>query len=51
MKELEANLTTGSNLIRKGKQGDRPSEMIYALAYQALVRAGVRPQLRAKYRP
>jgi hypothetical protein len=32
----------------KGGQGD---ELKYAIAYQALVTLGLRPQLRKKYRP
>jgi hypothetical protein len=49
---LERSMTNASGNLKKslgGKPGDS-SEKVYASTYQGLVRAGLRPQLRKKYR-
>lgn len=49
---LERDLSAASSAIRKptgGKPGES-NEKKYGIAYQQLVKAGVRPQLRKKYR-
>lgn len=49
---LESSLNSASTAVRKqmgGKTGES-AEKVYGQAYQALVKAGFRPQLRKKYR-
>jgi hypothetical protein len=49
---LERSFTIASSNLKKslgGKPGDS-SEKVYSIEYQALVKAGLRPQLRKKYR-
>ncbi len=49
---LERSLSNASSNIRKqasGKVGES-FEKIYGIAYQQLVKAGLKPQLRKKYR-
>lgn len=51
--DLERNLEAASRDLRKAlptTKGGVGNENNYSAAYQALVRAGVRPQLRSKYR-
>lgn len=50
--KLERDMASASSAIRKtvgGKPGEA-SEKKYGQVYQDLVRAGIRPQLRKKYR-
>ena len=50
--DLLRNLASASNDIKKsmgGKTGES-AEKRYGVAYQACVRAGLKPQLRRKYR-
>lgn len=52
IEKLKSNLNAASNNIRRvvgGKAGDGV-EKAYGQAYQALVRVGVKPQLKKKYR-
>lgn len=49
---LEKALALASSNVKKsigGKQGES-NEKVYAISYQALVKAGLKPQLRKKYR-
>jgi hypothetical protein len=49
---LERSLANASSNLKKsvgGKPGES-NEKVYAIAYQGLVKAGLRPQLRKKYR-
>lgn len=49
---LERAMALASSNVKKsigGKPGES-NEKIYAISYQALVRAGLKPQLRKKYR-
>jgi hypothetical protein len=49
---LERAMALASSNVRKsigGKPGES-NEKIYTISYQALVRAGLKPQLRKKYR-
>lgn len=49
---LEKSFAAASSNLKKslgGKPGDS-SEKVYSIEYQALVKAGLRPQLRKKYR-
>lgn len=49
--ELERALAAAAKRLGVGtNNGGAGTEKAYGAAYQALVRAGVRPQLRAKYR-
>lgn len=45
---LLRDMDAASDRLRKG--GNPKAEVAYGVAYQALVRAGLRTQLRAKYR-
>lgn len=48
-----ANLDFASKQVAKAlpmKQGGAGAEKAYSAAYQACVRAGIRPQIRKKYR-
>lgn len=50
---LESNMNSASSQVKKSlpmRQGGAGAEKAYGAAYQALVRAGLRPQIRAKYR-
>ena len=52
IEKLKSNLNAASSNLRKvvgGKAGDGV-EKTYGQAYQALVRVGVKPQLKKKYR-
>lgn len=49
---LERSLAAASGNLKKslgGKPGDS-AEKVYSIAYQALVKAGLKPQLRKRYR-
>ena len=49
---LIANFNSASSAVKKsmgGKAGEA-AEKVYAIAYQQLVKAGIKPQLRKKYR-
>jgi hypothetical protein len=49
---LERALALASSNVKKsigGKPGES-NEKVYAIAYQAMVRAGLRPQLKKRYR-
>jgi hypothetical protein len=49
---LERSMAIASSNLKKslgGKPGDS-SEKVYGIEYQALVKAGLKPQLRKKYR-
>lgn len=49
---LERNFASASANVRKGMggKGGDAAEKVYGQAYFALVQAGLRPQLREKYR-
>lgn len=52
VERLLSNLNSASSAIKKsigGKAGES-AEKVYGQAYQALVKAGVKPALRKKYR-
>ena len=49
---LERAMALASSNVKKsigGKPGES-NEKVYAISYQALVKAGLKPQLRKKYR-
>ena len=49
---LERAIALASSNVKKsigGKPGES-NEKVYAISYQALVKAGLKPQLRKKYR-
>ena len=49
---LESNMNSAATALKRiagGKAGEG-TEKVYGQAYQALVKAGLRPQLRKKYR-
>lgn len=51
--ELERAMVAASGALKKclpTGQGGTKNENVYEAAYQELVKAGARPQLRAKYR-
>ena len=50
--DLERNLASASNDLKKGAGGKagQTAEKKYGQAYMALVKAGLRPKLKAKYR-
>lgn len=53
IERLEGNLRAAQTEMAKAlptANGGQRAEQRYAAAYQALVKAGVRPQLRRKYR-
>jgi hypothetical protein len=52
IERLQSNFNAASNGIHKaigGKGGDG-AEKVYGQAYQALVKAGAKPQLKKRYR-
>lgn len=52
IERLESDFNAASTAIRKqvGGKGGEGIEAKYGQAYQALVKAGVKPQIRQKYR-
>lgn len=49
---LESNFNSASTALRRivGGKGGEGVEKTYGQAYQSLVKAGLRPQIRKKYR-
>lgn len=50
--DLERNLSAAANDLKRGAGGKagQTAEKKYGQAYMALVKAGLRPKLKAKYR-
>ncbi len=48
--KLESNFQQARANVAKCIVGDKRSEQVYGQAYQALVAAGLRPQIKRKYR-